>query len=483
GQDWAVARLKTPLAARIAEEAGYPVVSPYASAVVFLNGEYYGYMALNARIDAHFLQDLYNAPERAFEIADVGYGEIERQNTDSAEDWARMYASAEEWLRMVDLADQGLTDSTIEALERFIDIDDLLFYHAFQTYIANVDWLPVNMRVWRYTGDAAANGEGLDGRWRYVIYDLDAAFRVQHTSLALAGGLRDSAAHESPFYTALLQQPRYAEEFSNHICDLAYEHFSLANVERVIAEINKTSLQEIERTSALYEEAMRAERGIQLAPERENETLLACRAELLDFIKQRPSYALEELRGLFGYTSMYRVTTDGTAKINTLNGNKGQYFIENSVHVTPILEKGQAFGYWLVNGEARYEEELRVSFADADENGVVHVECVAREALPPLFFLAAYDSGDACGFTMYNPTAAIQSTRGLYLSDDIDNLKKWQFPDLNIRPGIVWEFVGQSSLSYDSLLKIGLNFNPRRGEVVFLSNEEGVVLDYMAVSD
>jgi hypothetical protein len=30
-------------------------------------------------------------------------------------------------------------------------------------------------------------------------------------------------------------------------------------------------------------------------------------------------------------------------------------------------------------------------------------------------------------------------------------------------------------------LKIGLNFNPRYGEAVFLSNEEGEVLDWMAV--
>jgi hypothetical protein len=70
----------------------------------------------------------------------------------------------------------------------------------------------------------------------------------------------------------------------------------------------------------------------------------------------------------------------------------------------------------------------------------------------------------------------------LYLSDNINNLKKWQFPRLNIRPGAVWEFVGSSSTSYDALLKIGLNFNPRYGEVIFLSNEEGEVLDWMAVS-
>jgi hypothetical protein len=179
---------------------------------------------------------------------------------------------------------------------------------------------------------------------------------------------------------------------------------------------------------------------------------------------------------------MYRITTDGTAKINTLNGNEGQYFIENRVPVYPILEKGQVFDHWLVNGERRDEEELRVSYADADASGTVYVQCLAREEFPPLFFLDTYDSEDICGFTMYNPTEVTQNTRGLYLSDDLDDLQKWQFPNLNIRPGAVWEFVGSSSTSYDALLKVGLNFNPRYGEVVFLSNEEGDILDWMAVT-
>jgi hypothetical protein len=234
-----------------------------------------------------------------------------------------------------------------------------------------------------------------------------------------------------------------------------------------MGEINVHSLHELVESSTLYE--------------RELVSILAERENITDFVAQRPAYVFAELRELFGYTDMYRITTDGTAKINTLNGNEGQYFIENSVPIAPILEKGQVFDYWLVNGERRDGEELRVSFADADANGAVYVQCVTREELPPLFFLATYDSDDICGFTMYNPTTATQSTRELYLSDDINNLKKWPFPRLNIRPGAVWEFVGSSSTSYDSLLKIGLNFNPRYGEVVFLSNEEGEVLDWMAV--
>jgi hypothetical protein len=123
GNDWWGGRLRTPLASWIAAEAGFIVVSPYAATAVFINGEYYGYAVLNARIDEHFLQKIYSVPDRAFEFAEDGHIEIETENTDSRN----------EWLQMVELVERGLTDSTIEALERFIDIDNFLIYHAFQT--------------------------------------------------------------------------------------------------------------------------------------------------------------------------------------------------------------------------------------------------------------------------------------------------------------------------------------------------------------
>jgi hypothetical protein len=273
---------------------------------------------------------------------------------------------------------------------------------------------------------------------------------------------------KNPLLSALTEHRQFAEIFANNLCDMAYEHFSLQNVERVIGIINESSLLEIERSSALYE--------------RKVEYVHSARAYMLGIIAMRPYYILTELREIFGYTDMYHIFNDGNTKINTLNSPAGRYFIENRVPVTPVLEKWQVFDHWLVNGEEYYEEDLLISYQMADEDGIVYVACITREELPPLAFLETYDNEEICGFTMYNPTDVTQSTRGLYLSDDIYNLKKWQFPNLNVRPGAVWEFVGDSSPSYDALLKIGLNFNPRYGEALFLSNEAGEILDWMAVT-
>jgi hypothetical protein len=467
GNDWPVSRLRTPLITWIVEEAGFAVVSPYAATAVFINGEYYGYAALHVRIDDNFLQDLFNAPERSFDIIDGGILNVDTEDE----------AILEEFTQMLKYAADGATDPAMQALEDFFDIENLLFYYAIQTYIGNEDWPDNNVKIWRYTSpsDTANQIKELDGRWRFILFDLEYSLHTLSVYTPDSKSIHKLLEWEDDLLliTALLQNAAFLEKFANYICDLAFEHFAFTNVQGVIEEIDAVSYKEREQTDALYENAYK-ETG------REGHKA-GDRDRILYFLADRPAYVLAELCELFGYTEMYRVTSDGTAKINTLNGNEGQYFIENSVPVTPILARGQAFDYWLVNGERRGGEELRVSFADADANGVVHVECVAREDLPPLFFLDTYDNDDLCGFTMYNPTDTVQSTRGLYLSDDIYNLKKWPFPSLNVRPGAVWEFVGQNSTSYDSLLKIGLNFNPRYGEAVFLSNEDGEVLDWLAI--
>ena len=459
GNDFSAGRLRTPLASSIAHEAGFPAVSPLAAAAVFINGEYYGYATLNVRINEQFLQDVYNVPGRDFEIVDGGSSRVftDDENT------------AEAFNQLLKYANDGFDDSEMLILDDFFDLENLLFYYAFMAYIGKSDWPDANMQIWRYTGPADPDYpiDELDGRWRFLMWDLENSMHYNELSSPDTASLHSLIEERSPILQALLQRPEYAEKFANNLCDLMSDHFSVTNTLRVIQELNDMGLQEQQESLLLYGSSY--------------ESFLQKREQVIAFIEQRPQYILAELRELFGFNETYRITSDGSAKINTINGNAGVYFIENSVPVSPVLEKGHVFDHWLVNGEKRYAEDLLISFRDADVNGTVYVQLVTREAFSPLFFVNTYDTGDLFGFTMTNPTDSIQNTQGLYLSDNIDDLKKWAFPSLNIRAGSTWEFVGRNSTSIDSLLKIGLNFNPRYGEVVFLSNEEGIILDYIVM--
>ena len=477
GNDVTEGRIRTALTSRITKGTGLPTVSPQAGATVFLNGEYYSFAWLTAQINEQFLESLFSASERSFDIIAGG-------NTDIITEDEDMLSA---FYQLLDYAEYG--EGSNEAMQYFndyFDIDEMLLFYAIRAYIADFDWPENNMMIWRYTGhpDTENSAKELDGRWHFRFYDADsslwyndkAAPSIRSITRLISDDMDNPVVEGrygySPVLKALLSNTEYTERFSNNLCDMIFEHFSTENVRLAINDLNEVSLREIEYSTLNG----KASGWIDI------NHILESRERLIDFTKQRPDYILEEMRDIFGYTSLYQITSDGSAKINTLNGNEGFYFVENRVPITPVLSAGQAFDYWLVNGEKRHEEDLLISVADTDVHGVVNIQLVTKSTMSPLLFKDTYDTDGLCGFTMYNPTEITQNTSNLYLSDDLNNLQKWMFPILNISSGSVWEFAGKSSTSIDTLFKIGLNFNPRRGEVVFLSDENGAILDYKAIS-
>ena len=464
GNDWDLGRLRTPLASLISKEAGFDVVTPYATSAVFVNGIYYGYAVLNVNINEQFLEDLYEAPERSFDIVEGGSTKVATEDKDIANEFNELLKCAE--------------TGDIKELEKNFDIDNLLLYYAIGVYVSNSDWPSNNVRIWRYTGSAEHDNRAkeLDGRWRFILYDLDQTMNRNERSAPDFKSLQRLINHasddpevirdsQSPIFATLLTRPEYAEQFVNNICDLAYEHFSRDNMQKTIKAMDEVSLEEIKISNEYYAMPI--------------ENLVESRDNLVSFAEQRPDYILEEVKEFFGYSDMYQIKSDGSCKINTLNGNEGKYFVESHVPITPTPDKGEEFDYWLINGEKRTGENLLVSVKDVDSSGVVNIKAVYRQKQSPLIFEDTYDDGEMFGFTICNTSDTIQSTRGLYLSDNVNELQKWEFPDLNIGANIKWDFVGKNVTAYDSLLKIKLNFNPREGEMIFLSDDKGEVLDYI----
>lgn len=371
GNDFLLGRVRTPLALKMAKNAGFLDTSPQTPTVIFINGEIYGFAWINIRANAHFFQNLYSAPQRSFDIIAGGSASV---ITDDA-------GIRQEFAQILEYAAQG----NVAAIGELMDIDNLLFYYAIQAYVANNDWPHNNIEIWRYTGDLSADNlaEELDGRWRHVLYDIDRALFRDSSVAPNHQSIQRLLDGRSPIFSAVIQQPEYLERFVNYICDMVTEHFSFENVQNIMQEINDMSLQELEKATRYG-----LRRGMSAEPNREPyweergfdyAWLMASRERVLEFAEQRPQFILRELRMLFGYSmAMYRIVSDGSVRINSLNGNEGVYFTENRVPVFPILEEGRVFDHWLVNGERRDEEDLLISFQDANADGVVYVRLVTR---------------------------------------------------------------------------------------------------------
>ncbi|MDR2056276.1 MAG: CotH kinase family protein [Desulfovibrio sp.] len=470
GQDLEDAQMRTALNARIAANAGYPYVAPVRSAAVYINGKYYGHAFLTVRIDDSFLADLYDAPRDDFIIFAGGVKEL-RSSPKYPEllHW-RIIRKFSELTR--DCEKKEMDEALYDAVRQQMDIDNLLLYYALEIYMDNRDWPDDqnNTRVWRYYGDSGASSAELDGRWRYILYDLDAtAMSPWHGAKPPSNPTLRRVLKESPLFGTLMKRPDLAGKFANHLCDMAFVHFAEPNVTKVMDALNGESMREIQ---------FAARHGV-YSPPGLPETIARGRENVLAFFRERPGHVLRELRDLFGYTGLYRVVVDGPAKINTA-ASQGWYFVENPVIVTPALPRGMAMRHWEVNGEARVGQHLELAARDA-VNGVIRVKLVTDEKPFPLVFEAAYDRGGVCGFSIRNISGEARSARDLYLSDKLDKPRKWPMAGIDFAPGELLDFVGKGYRHPDALLKLKVNFNPRRGETVYLRDKSGAIMSSIAV--
>ena len=55
-----------------------------------------------------------------------------------------------------------------ERVKQDLDIDNYIKYNVVEMFAVNEDWPGNNMKAWREYGS--------EGKWRYILYDLDFGF-------------------------------------------------------------------------------------------------------------------------------------------------------------------------------------------------------------------------------------------------------------------------------------------------------------------
>jgi len=459
GNDFGQGRIRTPLAAQIAWEAGFSVVSPQTPAAVFINGEYYGFVWLNLQINEQFLESLFSSPQRAFDIVDGGNHRV-LYVTEDIED---------EFNKMLNYAEQG----DVEALAVHFDVENLLLYYAIKAYIGDSDWPINNVKIWRYTGPYPENGglpKELDGRWRFVFYDADMSFGFNLSSAPDISTIHRLLEGDSPILQSMLQQPEYARMFANYICDMAGHHFSAHNVKRVMEELNDRSFQEMARSATHYSQKL--------------ENVFTSREAIIGYTDLRPGYILNELKEIFGYSGeMYHINAKGangaSAFLSAIpmkedQGAQGCYFVENEVTLSAEPDYNHDFDYWLVNGTKRHDPVLKLSVSEGLEISVeLYLKPRERDTL---IINRVYYAESNDWIELYNPTGQSISTRGYFLSDDATELSKTALKGYTIEPGESLLIVCKNNKSTGTLGRPTTSFYLRAGETLYLSDSQGTVV-------
>ena len=132
----------------------------YEPCIVYLNGAYWGLYGIREKIDEHYIESNHG----------VNSSQVDLLNRDSAlSGSSNHFAETFYMLEQINITDPNY----MNVFKSRFDLNNYLDYFIFQTYIQNMDWLGIawglnNVKLWR--------NDIQGGKWRYVLYDTDAAF-------------------------------------------------------------------------------------------------------------------------------------------------------------------------------------------------------------------------------------------------------------------------------------------------------------------
>lgn len=286
GNDQGWAYLRNELAQRLASDAGFLDAQAFRPAAVFLNGQYYGFEWLEENYDDVYFHTHYGTRP------DQGYWQVitpHRGNANTASEDETDIRAVLELNELFSYKDRDLKDDRVFAeLEERLDIENFLQYSAIELYLSNPDWPNNNCKAYRwYSRIGDYSNPYADGKWRFLLYDVDVGMARTGSSEAsnptlgeVFGYLESGWDRDTPLLRALLQREDMRERFGKLMEELMEGAFSPRHTAEVLEEME----QEMEAELEFYEDDR----------SRQKEEL----EKIQDFFNQRPQTMRQELEML-----------------------------------------------------------------------------------------------------------------------------------------------------------------------------------------
>ncbi len=336
-------------------------IQQYRPTIVFINGQYWGIHNIREWLDVGYLSSKYGVSADDFTTIDLSHlledlgGPVLREGRQK---------DADQYLEMIEKIerhDMQVTNAFYEFKNKF-DLDNLLIYMVSEMYFANHDWPLRNVRLWKYQKgekEFANSVDGRDGRWRWMLYDVDSAFGLEEY---IVNGVKEPAASQDSIsrfdraefrYETLLENVDFAYQFINLMADSLNTRFQPENV---IAHIDVAHAQLVDE---IPRHAHRWRYGIDAAGHDVFSSLEEWQDNveyLREFARQRPQYMWQQMVEYFGLRGTYDLSLDiegkGSVRINTISIDNthtswhGTYFQDVPVELEAVPAVGYVFKEW-----------------------------------------------------------------------------------------------------------------------------------------
>lgn len=274
----------------------------YRPTILFINGQYWGIHNIRESYDKYYFRDKYGIPARD---AVVLYPDIDLKGYPVVDEGEE----GDEWKynELKHLVQQDILHEKIyKTVSANMDIDNYIDYMIFETFFGNNDWIDGNLKIWYYKGLLTEDPHHpqLDGKLRWLIYDLDGGFGESDESPFRKNHIASASRKEDPYnksrwqyvvFHNLLQNPTFKKKFINRYRELLSTAFESDNL---IDRINKTQdiiKTEMPRHIARWKNEYSGWHDTYIQTMEEWEVNIE---KLRTYAKERPGYANEHLNNL-----------------------------------------------------------------------------------------------------------------------------------------------------------------------------------------
>ncbi|MEH2960356.1 CotH kinase family protein [Candidatus Merdisoma sp. JLR.KK006] len=143
-------------------------VQRYTPCQVFLNGEYWGMYYLMEKYSAEYLENHYGIEKENSLLIKTAW-EVQEGDPDDVSQFQYLQNYLD-----LDMSDPGL----YEDLQELMDMQSFIDWMCTNIYIANTDSKPLGGNVFTWRASLPGWKEYEDGKWRWMLYDLDDSLGV-----------------------------------------------------------------------------------------------------------------------------------------------------------------------------------------------------------------------------------------------------------------------------------------------------------------
>lgn len=339
--------------------------------IVFVNGEYYGIQNIKEPYNSDYFYNHYKVESKDIVVLENPTG-VAGINVNEGFVGDEMHFNR---MQAFITSNDMKLKKNYEYVKTMMDIDNFIEYNILQMYSANIDWPGNNVKVWRKRTEKYESTDqyGNDGRWRWVIFDMDYGFGMFSNGMGYKTDMISYATEVNgptwpnpPWSTVILRSLLENDEFKSQFIN------TFADRLNTIYE-GETVLKQIEYYEQLYYPYVEGH------IKRWNESVVNISSwekeikSIKEFATKRPDYVRQHILNYFHLSGLadvnVEVSNGGKVKVNKVmiesNSStwKGTYF--KNLHVTfqAIPENGYVFKGWTGTIESK-DENISIELKD-----------------------------------------------------------------------------------------------------------------------